>query len=81
MEQNTTTTHSSQRSTKIITDSELDRILAAAVVLAENAAQECTRHSAFAPPPFDSFEEWYAFDATLERWLASHKARRIRSAA
>lgn len=75
--QKNTAKHSSPHTQKFITDNELHRILAAAVVLAENAAQECTRHSECAPPPFDSFEEWYAFEAALERWLACHPTRRI----
>ena len=81
MEQNTTITHRSQRGTKLITDSEIDQILAAAIGLAERTAHECTRHSECAPPPFDSFEEWYAFDAALESWMASRTVHRIHSAA
>ncbi len=81
MEQNTTITHRSQRDTKLITDSEIDQILAAAIGLAERTAHECTRHSECAPPPFESFEEWYAFDAALESWMGSRTAHRIHSAA
>ena len=81
MEKNTTTKHRSQGNTKLITDSEIDQILAAAIGFAERTAHECTRHSECAPPPFDSFEEWYAFDAALESWMASRTARRIHSAA
>jgi hypothetical protein len=29
------------------------------------------------PAPFESLEEWYAFDATLTRWLANRDSTRV----
>ena len=81
MQTHSATPSESKRSTTFTTDCEIDAFLSAAVLRAENAAEECAGLCRCAPAPFDTLEEWYAFDAALERSLASGGARSARNAA
>jgi len=81
MQTHSATPSESKRSTTFVTDCEIDAFLSAAVCEAEHAAEDCRGLSRRAPAPFDSLEEWYAFDAALERRLAAGGERRAQNAA
>jgi hypothetical protein len=66
---------------KSITDSEIDAILADAIARAENAAGEAVRSCGRVPRPFASHQEWHAFDAALDGWLARNEGRKAGNAA
>ena len=74
--------YSPQPAARTITDSQISAFLAEAVDRAESAAAQYTGGlRRCAPEPFDSNEEWYAFDAALEKRLTSRGTRSGRNAA
>jgi hypothetical protein len=70
-----------ERKTAFITDSGVDAFLSASIGLAEDAAQSFADTCQRTPTPFDSIEEWHAFDAALERRLAISGTCRVPNAA
>ena len=67
------------------TPTDVEQLLAEAISHAQSAADEAVaRFEAEQQPrpfPFDSVEEWHAFDAVLERWLQRNERPRRSDAA
>ena len=76
---------SMKKRTKVPIPASVKQFLAEAVSKAQRAADEAVvRFEAEQQPrpfPFDSVEEWHAFDAVLERWLQRNERPRRSDAA
>jgi hypothetical protein len=74
-----------KKRTKVPIPASVKQFLAEAVSKAQRAADEAVvRFEAEQQPrpfPFDSVEEWHAFDAVLERWLQRNERPRRSDAA
>jgi hypothetical protein len=67
------------------TPTDAEQFLAEAISQAQSAANEAVARfeaeQQTGPCPFDSVEEWHAFDAVLESWLQRHERARFSDAA
>ena len=74
-----------KKQTKASIPADVEQFLADAVSKAQRAADEAVARSKSKrqsrPFPFDSVEEWHAFDAVLERWLQRNERPRRSDAA